>query len=182
MGSGRGPHQWVMKTHTHTHSSTLRSRLWASSGAGFSSAEDGWTTPLRAFEKLDREFGFELDAAASDRNALCRDYYTVDDDSLGQDWGDSRVFLNPPYGRTMGKWLKKAHDASRAGATVVCLIPARTDTRWWHDYVMRACEVRLVRGRLKFGGASSSAPFPSAVVVFRPPAGGHGPVFSAVEL
>jgi site-specific DNA-methyltransferase (adenine-specific) len=76
--------------------------------------------------------------------------------------------MNPPYGREIGSWIRKAWESSREGATVVCLLPARTDTRWWHDYVMRAGEIRLVRGRLRFGQAVASAPFPSAVVIFRP--------------
>lgn len=89
------------------------------------------------------------------------------EDGLAQSWANETVFMNPPYGRVIGDWIAKAYEESQKGATVVCLIPARTDTRYWHDYVMKAAEIRLVRGRLKFGNGKNSAPFPSAVVVFQ---------------
>ena len=137
----------------------------------FSSNEESWSTPLDFFDALDNEFGFTLDPCASPGNAKCSRYFTSDDNGLAQHW-DGVVFMNPPYGRVIGKWIEKAYRESLNGATVVCLIPARTDTAYWHDYVMRADEVRFVRGRLHFGGGhektAHSAPFPSAVVVFRP--------------
>jgi phage N-6-adenine-methyltransferase len=136
----------------------------------FSSKTDLWATPLEFYLKLDLEFGFTLDACALPANAKCRDYYTPTDDGLAQEW-KGVVWMNPPYGRGIARWVEKAYGAALAGATVVCLLPARTDTAWWHSFVMQASEIRFVRGRLKFGNATNSAPFPSAVVVFRPQAG-----------
>lgn len=138
----------------------------------FSSARHDWETPQAFFDRLDAEFGFTLDVCALPHNAKCDHYFTPDDDGLAQTW-DGVCWMNPPYGREIGKWVAKAWQSSLAGATVVCLLPARTDTNWWHRYVMRSSEIRLVRGRLRFVGAESSAPFPSAVVVFRP--GEYGP-------
>jgi phage N-6-adenine-methyltransferase len=147
---------------------TNSSTLWKAGGPGFSSASDNWATPRPVFAALNDEFAFELDACASAANSTCRRFYSVEDDGLAQEWAGV-VWVNPPYGRGIGAWLKKAADSAAAGATVVCLIPARTDTTWWHDQVLaRAAEVRFVRGRLSFGNGSAPAPFPSAIVVFRP--------------
>lgn len=132
----------------------------------FSSATDLWTTPQETFDALHEEFEFNTDVCATVENAKCRHFYTVDDDGLSQAWVGS-CWMNPPYGRTIKAWMKKAYLESRKGATVVCLVPARTDTAWWHDYAAKG-EIRFIRGRLKFGGHKNSAPFPSAVVVFRP--------------
>lgn len=131
----------------------------------FSSKTDLWATPQDFFDKLNAEFGFELDVCATHDNAKCPRYFTKESDGLAQEWR-GKVWMNPPYGREIGAWMKKAHESARGGATVVCLVPARTDTRWWHEYVANH-EVRFVRGRLKFGGSKSNAPFPSAVVVMR---------------
>lgn len=131
----------------------------------FSSKTDEWATPRGLFDELDREFHFETDVCATKENAKCARFFTWQQDGLAQKRG--ACWMNPPYGRTIGKWVRKAWEASREGATVVCLLPARTDTAWWHDYCMRG-EVRFIRGRLKFGDSKSGAPFPSAVVVFRP--------------
>lgn len=133
----------------------------------FSSKTVEWSTPQEVFDELDKEFDFTLDPCATDENAKCDRYFTSEDDGLKQDWGKERIFLNPPYGRDISKWMKKAYSASQKGATVVCLPPARTDTKWWHDYAMKG-EIFLIKGRLKFGNAKNSAPFPSAVVVFKP--------------
>ena len=136
----------------------------------FSSATDLHATPQDFFDRLDAEFGFDLDVCASPENAKCTIYFTKEDDGLSRDW-TGVVWLNPPYGREIGRWLRKANESVKDnGATVVCLVPARTDTNWWHEYVIKH-EVRFVRGRLKFGNAKNSAPFPSAVVIMRP---GHG--------
>lgn len=129
----------------------------------FSSATDMHSTPQDFFDKLNTEFGFTLDVCATSENAKCERYYTKQDDGLSQPWSGS-VWMNPPYGREIWRWMKKANEAAKEGATVVCLVPARTDTKWWHEYVIQH-EVRFIRGRLKFGGAKNSAPFPSAVVV-----------------
>ncbi len=134
----------------------------------FSSATDDWATPQEFFDELDAEFDFTLDVCASDSNAKCGLYFTRDDDGLSQTWDTHRCWMNPPYGREIKGWMRKAYGSSLEGALVVCLVPARTDTAWWHDYAAKATEIRFVRGRLRFGSAKHSAPFPSAVVVFRP--------------
>jgi phage N-6-adenine-methyltransferase len=131
----------------------------------FSSATDDWATPQDFFDDLNREFNFDLDVCASSTNAKCARYFTAQDDGLTQKWGGV-CFMNPPYGRTIGKWMAKAVAEWQAGATVVCLVPARTDTIWWHTYAMQG-EIRFIKGRLKFGNSKNAAPFPSAVVVFR---------------
>lgn len=126
-----------------------------------------WSTPQGFFDKLNAELGpFDLDPCAVAENAKCAKFYTKAENGLSQPWS-GRVFMNPPYGREIGKWIKKAWESSRGGAFVVCLIPARTDTAYWHDFVMKG-EVRFVRGRLYFGNGMGPAPFPSAVVIFRP--------------
>ena len=125
-----------------------------------------WPTPQAVFDKLDQEFHFTLDPCATDENKKCKMYFTKEDNGLSKSWEGERVFMNPPYGREIGKWIRKAFLESRRGALVVCLIPARTDTAWWHDYVKDASEIRLIRGRLKFGNSKNNAPFPSAIIIF----------------
>ena len=132
----------------------------------FSSKSDEWATPQWFFDALNKEFGFTLDPCSDGDNAKCDNHYTLQDDGLQKDWGTETVFMNPPYSLCR-QWMKKAFDASRVGATVVCLVPSRTDTRWWHSYAMKG-EIRFIKGRLKFGEGKNSAPFPSAVIVFRP--------------
>lgn len=144
----------------------------------FASNKQDWGTPRDFFDRLDREFGFTLDAAANEHNAKCERYFTAEDNALQQRWTGT-VWLNPPYGREVGEWVRKAYEESQQLATVVVLIPARTDTQYWHDYVMQAAEIRLVKGRLRFEGAENSAPFPSAVIVFRP--GQHTPRLTTME-
>jgi phage N-6-adenine-methyltransferase len=134
-----------------------------------SSLTDQWATPNELFEKYNQRFGFTLDVCASDWNHKCEKYFTIDDDGLAQDWGSETCWMNPPYGREIGKWMAKAFEASKNGATVVCLVPARTDTAWWHDYAMRGGVIEFIRGRIKFvspQGQANSAPFPSAIVIF----------------
>lgn len=134
----------------------------------FSSATGEWPTPQDFFDKVNAEFGFTLDVCATAANAKCRAYFTKEEDGLARDWAPNICWMNPEYGRVIGKWVAKALAESRRGATVVCLLPARTDTRWWHDYVIDGgAEVRFIRGRLKFGDAKSGAPFPSALAIFR---------------
>ena len=135
----------------------------------FSSKSNEWATPQSFFDKLNEMYGpFTLDAAASDKNYKVDTYLTVDDDALSADWSGNTVFLNPPYGRGLKEWIRKSYqEGQKQDTTVVMLIPARTDTKYWHDYVMKADEIRFVRGRIKFGDETNSAPFPSAVVVFR---------------
>lgn len=135
-------------------------------GAAFSSDKHDWATPQWLFDELNAEFGFDLDAAASDSNAKCADYITADDDGLLQDWGGRTVWLNPPYGRQIGRWIAKAaREAEKPGTTIVLLVPARTDTSWFHEFLYSKAELRFLRGRLRFDGARFNAPFPSMVAV-----------------
>lgn len=138
--------------------------------AMFTSEREEWETPQDFFDKLNKEFGFQLDVCALPTNAKCERYFTPDEDGLKQEW-TGVCWMNPPYGREIEKWVKKAYESSLRGATVVCLLPARTDVKWWHDYCMKA-EIRLVRGRMKFVGANNMAPFPNAVVIFGPKTAG----------
>lgn len=134
----------------------------------FSSATDLWATPQPFFDELNKEFQFTLDPCATAENAKCRTFYTKEDDGLKQDWGGQFVFCNPPYGRKIKDWVRKCYEESKKPNTVVVmLIPARTDTAYFHEYIYKKAEVRFIRGRLKFGNAKNSAPFPSMVVVFR---------------
>lgn len=140
-----------------------------------SSASNEWATPQAFFDKLNAEFQFDLDAAATFENAKCSLYYAEADNGISLAWNPLTVWLNPPYGRGLSAWMKKAHEESRKGATVVCLVPARTDTKWFWDYCAPH-EIRFVKGRLKFEGLNAdgtrcdaAAPFPSMVVVMRPP-------------
>src|ERR1035437_7567439 len=110
----------------------------------FSSESNEWYTPQEVFDRLDKEFGFTLDPCATADNTKCPNYYTMADDGLAQDWSKDTVFMNPPYGRGIGQWIKKAHDEALRGATVICLIPARTDTVAWHDYIFSKAEVRFM--------------------------------------
>ena len=138
----------------------------------FTSNSDEWETPQGLFDELDREFHFELDPCATKDNAKCPIYFTKQDDGLTENWAyfldykDCAVFVNPPYGKEVGGWIKKAYEESLKGLIVVCLLPARTDTAWFHDYCLKG-EIRFIRGRLKFVGAKNSAPFPSMIVIFR---------------
>jgi phage N-6-adenine-methyltransferase len=133
----------------------------------FSSKTDEWATPMDYFETIVAEFGtFDLDPCCTEQSAKARRFYTKEADGLNRHWG-GRVWMNPPYGREIGKWMKKAYESSVDGAFVVCLVPSRTDTNWWHDWAMKG-EIRFIKGRLKFGGCKNSAPFPSALVIFRP--------------
>ena len=134
----------------------------------FSSATDDWATPQNFYDDCNAEFGpFDLDVCASDENHKCTRYFTEKENGLVQTWSGT-VWMNPPYGRTIGQWMKKAYESAKDGARVVCLVPARTDTAWFQDYAMKGT-VRFIRGRLKFGGHKNCAPFPSALVIFNAP-------------
>ena len=141
----------------------------------FSRQSDEWATPRPVFEALDAEFGFTLDAAATAINARCDTYLTREQDALHVSWGQQSVWLNPPYSQC-AVFLAKAAAEVAQGCTVVCLVPSRTDTRWWHRHVWDATrhqprpgvEIRFLPGRLKFSDAKNAAPFPSVVLVFRP--------------
>ena len=138
-----------------------------SSSATFSSKSYEWSTPLSLFSELHNEFNFTLDVCATPANAKCIDYFTTHVNGLIQRW-KGRVWCNPPYGRGIGKWVKKAYQSvlAQEAEIAVCLLPARVDTSWWHDYCMRG-EYRFFRGRLRFSNSGSNAPFPSVLVIFR---------------
>lgn len=133
----------------------------------YSSRSDNWSTPWSLFYSIAKVYHPTTDVCATADNAKCEKYYTPEMDGLTQTW-EGVCFMNPPYGRQIKWWVKKAYESAQAGATVVCILPARTDTAWWHDYVMGA-DITFLRGRVKFGGARHSAPFPTAIVVFYPP-------------
>lgn len=145
----------------------------------FSSISNEWETPRDFWKPYDDKYHFELDAAATDENALCKKYFTVKDDALIQDWSMYKtVWMNPPYGRILGKFVKKAYEESTKGIIVVCLIPSRTDTKYFHDYCLKYGKIEFLKGRLKFVNRAlpswradgnfkrTPAPFPSCVVVF----------------
>ena len=161
----------------------------------FSNNSNEWETPLDLYNKLDKEFNFTLDPCATPSNAKCIKYYTKRDNGLSKDWSGERVFMNPPYGREIKHWIEKAYRESRKGAVVVCLIPARTDTSYWHDWIFPyAHDIKFLKGRIKFkhsesgfkayyceqlnfldeseseiiqAGIDNPAPFPSAIVIFK---------------
>ena len=134
----------------------------------YSSKEEKWATPQDFFDKLNDEFHFTLDAAASPDNAKCPVYFTEEQDGLAQSWEGHTVWCNPPYCRKTGLWVKKAYEEhQRTGCTVVMLLPSRTDVRWFHNYILGKAEIRFIKGRLKFGENKNSAPFPSIVVIYR---------------
>jgi len=173
------------------------------SDLAFSTGNGEWETPQDFFDKLNAEFHFDLDVCATPQNAKCATYFTREQDGLRMPWAPHRAFCNPPYGdpeqpckRICTKkrcvkrghhtsvyipgiidWMAKSRREAQQGALVVCLVPSRTDTRWWHREIMGHAEIRFVEGRLRFGGAghNNPAPFPSAVVIYRPPAGGTQP-------
>lgn len=133
----------------------------------FSSKTDNWATPQDFFDDLNREFGFTLDPCADSQNHKCPKYYTRQQNGLAQDWGGERVFCNPPYGKEIASWVEKSlEESKKPGTLVVMLIPARTDTKYFHEYIYGKAEIRFIRGRLKFGGQKNSAPFPSMVVIY----------------
>ena len=138
----------------------------------YSSKDPTWATPPEVYEPLNAEFNFTLDVCANPNNAKHINFFTPEDDGLAQSWKGHRCWMNPPYGREIAKWVKKAHDEHKKhGITVVCLLPARTDTAYFHDYIYHKAEIRFLRGRVKFinadGRPLNSAPFPSMIVIYR---------------
>ena len=138
-------------------------------GVHFSSLTDLWETPQDTFDALNKEFNLNLDVCASIENAKLTEFYDKEMNGLVQSWIGRRCWMNPPYGREIGAWVEKA--ATGGAAVVVALLPARTDTRWFHNWIYNKAnvEIRLIKGRLKFGGHKNSAPFPSMIVVFKQP-------------
>lgn len=137
-------------------------------GGIFSSNTNEWATPQAFFDALNAEFHFNLDPCSTHENAKCEKHYTLKDNGLAQNWGGQRVFCNPPYGKAIATWVRKCYEESRKPNTlVVMLIPARTDTSYFHDYIYhKAREIRFIRGRLHFNESKQGAPFPSMVVIF----------------
>lgn len=135
----------------------------------FSSKDDRWDTPQEFFDALDKEFGFTLDPCADEFNHKCEKYFTEADDGLSQDWGGEVVFCNPPYGRAVSLWVEKAFNEVYAGNCPCCvmLIPARTDTQYFHRFIYHKAEVRFIKGRIKFGESKNNAPFPSMIVIYK---------------
>lgn len=131
--------------------------------AMFSSKTDLWATPQAFFDELNKEFGFTTDVCAIPENTKCERFFTPEMDGLKQEW-TGVCWCNPPYGKEIGKWVKKAHESA---CTTVALLPARTDTKWFHQHILGKAEIRFVKGRLKFGDSPNSAPFPSMVVIWR---------------
>jgi site-specific DNA-methyltransferase (adenine-specific) len=136
----------------------------------FTSARQDWETPQNLFDELNAEFNFTLDVCAEMSTAKCPHYFTQSEDGLAQSWAGERCFMNPPYGRQIGAWIEKAYRESLLGALVVCLLPSRTDTKWFHDYIYGKAEVRFLRGRLIFGrngDFTGRATFPSMIAIYR---------------
>lgn len=133
------------------------------------SNRDEWETPASLFEQLDREFQFDLDACATDENAKCERYFTKEQDGLAQDWRGYTVWCNPPYSQFTYWAAKCFREGCQDNTIVVCLLPARTDTKYFHNYIYHHCEIRFIKGRLKFGNAKPNASFPGMVCIFRGP-------------
>ena len=133
----------------------------------YSSNTDNWGTPQWLFDELDKEWHFDVDVCASSENAKCPRYFSKEENGLAQDWSRfNNCWMNPPYGRQIGIWIEKAYNESQKGTNVVCLLPSRTDTKWFHEYCLKG-EIKFLKGRLKFNDGKTPAPFPSMIVVFR---------------
>ena len=148
--------------------------------AMYSSKTDMWATPQYLFDNLTRIHKFDVDVCATAENAKCAKFYTKEQDGLKQKWEGS-CWCNPPYGRQIGLWLEKAYKSSRWGAFVVCLVPAKTDTKWWNNWALKG-DIKFIKGRLKFGNAKSGAPFPSALITYNPPSTPHWGIFQEFDL
>jgi site-specific DNA-methyltransferase (adenine-specific) len=135
------------------------------------SDKQDWETPQGLFDWLNEQYHFTLDVCATQANAKVARYFSLTDDGLAQSWADEVCFMNPPYGRSVGKWIEKARSEAEKGATVVCLVYARTGAAWYQDHVPNATCVHLIRTRLRFVGAKSSAPSDSAIIIFTPEGG-----------
>jgi phage N-6-adenine-methyltransferase len=165
---GRPRKQRPKTTAERSRAYRQRKRLRKRLSVHFSSGNGAWATPQWLFDELDAEFHFTLDACADASNAKCARYFSAAEDGLRQRW-EGTVFMNPPYGDEIARWVQKAFEASLYGATVVCLLPARLGPRWWRQYVKLASEIRELPGRLRFGDETHHAPFDSAICIFRPP-------------
>ena len=131
------------------------------------SGKTDWATPKKLFEYFDDTYHFDLDPCSTHENALCKKHFTIEEDGLKQDWGGSKVFMNPPYSRETSKWIEKAYQESLKGAVVVCLIPCRPDASYWHKWIFPyASQIYFIQGRLHYSDSKETAPFPSAIVIF----------------
>lgn len=144
----------------------------------YSSESIEWETPKDLFDDLHKEFNFTLDVCANSANAKCWKYFTIEQNSLLLEW-NGVCYMNPPYGREIYWWVQKAFNESQKGSTIVCLLPTRTDTQWWHSYCMKSFEIRLLTRRLTFSKYGNKAPFPCAIVIFK--LGNHKPTLSAMK-
>ena len=129
-----------------------------------------WETPQELFDELNKEFKFTLDPCATIKSAKCKKFYTKEDNGLIQDWSNERVFVNPPYGTEIKKWVKKCYEERNKAKIIVMLVPARTDTIYFHEFIYHKAEIKFIKGRIKFVGnqkGSGSAPFPSMLVIFK---------------
>lgn len=133
----------------------------------FTSNTEEWATPQAFFEELNKEFNFTLDPCATQENAKCKKFFTKEQNGLLQSWQGETVFCNPPYGKEISKWVEKADEEAQRGATVVLLIPARTDTKYFHKFIYKRYETRFIQGRLHFNESKNAAPFPSMVVIMK---------------
>ena len=132
----------------------------------YSSKTVEWATPQAFFNILNEEFHFTLDPCSTHENAKCKKHFTLAENGLEQDWSGETVFCNPPYGRELPKWIAKCAMEAKKGTLIVMLIPARTDTRAFHDYIYKNAELRFIKGRLKFNDGKQGAPFPSMLAIF----------------
>lgn len=132
----------------------------------FSSDSAEWETPEWLFKYLDNIYNFELDVCANEKNTKCKNFYTIKDNCLEKKWVGN-CFMNPPYGRKIIDFVRKAYIESWSN-NVVCLLPARTDTKWFHEYCIKAESIWFLKGRLKFSNCKNSAPFPSCIIKFSP--------------
>ena len=128
---------------------------------------DEWATPQALYDRLNKKFDFQLDPCCTEENMKAPIGIGLPRDGLAADWSyHKRVFVNPPYSQ-VAKWVQKAYEESRKGCIVVCLVKSCTDTKWWHEYAMKADVIIFLQGRVKFGGATTGAPFPSCILVFK---------------
>lgn len=142
----------------------------ANIGVMYSSKRNDWSTPSDFYNELNNEFHFDLDVCADEYNHKCKNYFTEKDDGLIQNWEGHICFCNPPYGKSIKDWVAKGYyEGTKPNTTVVMLIPARTDTKYFHQYIYHKAEIRFIKGRLKFGDSKNSAPFPSMVVIYKGP-------------
>lgn len=134
----------------------------------FSSNSVEWATPKEFFNELNKEFNFTLDPCSSELNHKCEKYYTIATNGLLQNWANETVYCNPPYGKDISLWVKKCYEEHKKNKiTIVMLLPVRTDTKYFHNYIYNKSEIRFLKGRLKFNDQKNSAPFPSMLVIYR---------------